>query len=56
MNVHILEDAMAKQKRNDQKVTRHVRAKSQCKWDKLVIVAKECAPLPKPTLVKSASK
>jgi len=55
MNVHILGDAMAMWKQNDQKVLSYVRAKIQRKWDKLVIVAK-CPPLPKPTLVKLASK
>jgi hypothetical protein len=27
-------------------------ASAQCKWDKLIIVLKQCPPLPKPTLVK----
>jgi len=43
---------MVVQRRNDQKVVGCVHAKAQPKWDKLVIVAKECSPLPKPTLVK----
>jgi hypothetical protein len=52
MNVRILRDAMAVQKWNDEKVFSHARAKAQHEWDKLVIVAKQCPPLPKPTLVK----
>ncbi len=56
MNVHMLEDVMAMQRWNDQKVISHVRAKTQRDWDKLVIVAKQCPPLLKPTLVKLASK
>jgi hypothetical protein len=38
--------------RNDQKVPNCVHAKAQHKWDKLVIVAKQCSPFPKSTLVK----
>jgi hypothetical protein len=56
MNTHILGDAMVVQRRNDQKVASCVRAKAQHKWDMLVIVVKQCPPLPKPTLVKLASK
>jgi hypothetical protein len=40
MNIRILEDAMAMQMQNDQKVVSYVRAKAQREWDKLVIVAK----------------
>jgi hypothetical protein len=40
MNVCILGNAMAVQRRNDQKVVNCTRAKTQHKWDKLVIVAK----------------
>ncbi len=47
---------MVVQRRNDQKVVSHVRAKAQCEWDKLVIITKQCPPLPKPTLVKLASE
>jgi len=54
MNARILVDVMAMQRQNDQKVASHIRAKAQCEWDKLVIVAKQCPPLPKPTLVKLA--
>jgi hypothetical protein len=56
MNVRTLGDAMAMQRWNDQKVVSYVRAKAQCKWNKLVIVTKQCPPLPKPTLVKLTSK
>ncbi len=56
MNAHILGNAMAMQRRNDQKVVSHARAKAQHKWDKLVIVIKQCPPFPKPTLVKLALK
>jgi hypothetical protein len=56
MNIRILGDAMAMQRQNDEMVINCVRAKTQCKWDKMVIVAEQCSPLPKPTLVKLASK
>jgi hypothetical protein len=54
MNTHILGDAMAMQRQNDEKVVNRARAKTQCEWDKLVIVAEQCPPLPKPTSVKLA--
>ncbi len=38
MNAHILGNAMAVQRRNDQNVASHAYAKAQCKWDELVIV------------------
>jgi hypothetical protein len=41
---------------NDQKATNCIHAKAQHKWDKLVTVAKQCSPFPKPTLVKLALK
>jgi hypothetical protein len=44
MNIRILKNAMAMQRWNDHKVDSHVHAKSQCDWDKLVIVAKQCPP------------
>jgi hypothetical protein len=47
---------MVIQRRNDQKVASHARAKTECKWDKLIIVTKQCPPLPKPSLFKLASK
>ncbi len=42
MNVRILKDAMAVQRRNDQKVVNFACAKAQREWDKLVIVAEQC--------------
>ncbi len=56
MNVHILGDDMVMQRRNDQKVISCAHAKAQHEWDALVIVVKQCSPLPKPTLVKLTSK
>jgi hypothetical protein len=56
MNACILGDAMAVQKWIDQKVVNCVCAKAQHKWDKMLIVLKQCPPLPKPTLVKLTSK
>jgi len=56
MNIHILGDAMAVQRRNDQKVTSRICARAQRECDKLIIVAEQCPPLPKPTLVKLISK
>jgi hypothetical protein len=47
---------MVVQRQNDQKIANRVHAKAQCKWDKLVIVAKQCPTLPKLTLVKLASE
>jgi len=40
MNARILKNAMAMQKRNDQKVTSHARAKTQCEWNKLKLLEK----------------
>ncbi len=56
MNVHILGNAMAMQRRNDQKVVSCAHAKAQHEWNHLVVVAKQCPPFPKPALVKLASK
>ncbi len=56
MNVRILGNAMAVQRRNDQKVISRVRAKALREWNHLVVVAKQCSPFPKPTLVKLASE
>jgi hypothetical protein len=56
MNSHILGNAMAVQRQNDQKVASHARAKALREWDKLVIVAKQCPSFSKPTLVKLTSK
>jgi hypothetical protein len=40
MNTRILGNAMAVQRRNDQKVASHVRAKAECEWNHLVALAK----------------
>jgi hypothetical protein len=56
MNARILGNAMAVQRRNDQKVASHARAKAERKWNHLVAVAKQCPPLPKPTLVRLVSE
>ncbi len=56
MNVHILGNAMAVQRRNDQKVASRARAKTQHEWKNLVAVAKQCPPFPKLVLVKLASE
>jgi hypothetical protein len=56
MNAHILGNVMVVQRRNDQKVASHARAKAQRKWNHLVVVAKQCPPFPKPALVKLASE
>jgi len=52
MNARILKNAMAVQRRNDQKVVSRARAKAEREWNHLVVVAKQCPPLPKPALVK----
>jgi hypothetical protein len=39
MNAHILRDAMAVQRRNDEKVANCTHAKVQCEWYELVIIA-----------------
>jgi hypothetical protein len=54
MNVRILGNAMAMQRRNDQKVASHARVKTQHEWKNLVVVAKQYPPFPKPALVKLA--
>jgi hypothetical protein len=46
MNAHILGNAMDVQRRNDQKVVSHARAKAQHKWNNLVAIAKQCPPFP----------
>jgi hypothetical protein len=56
MNARILGNAMVVQRRNDQKVANRVRAKAQREWKNLVVVAKQCPPFPKPTLVKLTSE
>jgi hypothetical protein len=40
MNVRILGNAMAVQRRNDQKVTSRARAKAECEWNHLVALVK----------------
>jgi hypothetical protein len=52
MNARILGNAMAVQRRNDQKVTNRAHAKVEREWNHLVAVAKQCPPFPKPALVK----
>jgi hypothetical protein len=54
MNTRILGNAMAMQKRNDQKAASRARAKVERKWNHLVTLAKQCPPLPKPPLVRFA--
>ncbi len=56
MNARILGNAMAVQRRNDQKVASRVRAKVEREWNHLVTLAKQCPPLPKPPLVILASE
>ncbi len=56
MNAHILGNVMAVQRRNDQKVASHARAKVEREWNHLVTLAKQCPPLPKPPLVRLASE
>jgi hypothetical protein len=56
MNARILGNAMAVQRRNDQKVASRACAKAQRKWKNLVVVVKQCPPFPKPGLVKLASE
>jgi hypothetical protein len=55
MNVRILGNAMAVQRRNDQKVASRARAKGEREWNHLVTLAKQCPALPKPPLVIFAS-
>jgi hypothetical protein len=56
MNARILGNAMAVQRRNDQKVVSRARAKAKREWNHLVAVAKQCPPLPKPALVRLTSE
>jgi hypothetical protein len=56
MNARISRDAMAMERWDDQMVVNHVHTKTQHKWDKMVIVVKQCPPLPKQTLVKFVLK
>jgi len=56
MNVRILRNAMVMQRWNDQNVMNCAHVKAQHEWHKLVIIAKQCPPLPKSILVKLVSK
>jgi len=58
MNARIFGNAMVVQRRNDQKVVNCVRAraKAECEWNHLIALVKQCPPLPKPPLVRLASK
>jgi hypothetical protein len=56
MNVRILGNVVAVQKRNDQKVASRVRAKVEREWNHLVAIVKQCPLFPKPILVKLASE
>jgi hypothetical protein len=56
MNARILGNAMVVQRKNNQKVAICVHAKAEHKWNHLVVVAKQCAPFPKPALVKLTSE
>jgi hypothetical protein len=56
MNARILGNAMAMQRRNDEKVASRARAKAERKWNHVVALAKKCPPLPKPPLVTLASE
>jgi hypothetical protein len=56
MNAHILGNAQVVQRRNDQKVASRACAKVEEEWVKLVTIAKQCPPFPKPILVKLVSK
>ncbi len=42
---------MAMQRWNDRKLVNHACAKAQRNWGELIIVAQQCPPLPKPTLI-----
>jgi hypothetical protein len=56
INTHILGNAMAVQRQNDQKVASRARAKVEPEWNHLVALAKQCPSLPKPPLVRLASE
>jgi hypothetical protein len=56
MNARILGNAMAVQRRNDQKVVSCACAKAECEWNHLVTLAKQCPPFPKPPLVRLTSE
>ncbi len=56
MNARILGNAMAVQRKNDQKVTNRAHAKAEREWNHLAALVKKCPPLPKPPLVRLASE
>ncbi len=56
MNAHILGNAQAVQRQNDQKVVNRTHVKTKQEWVKLVTFTKQCPPFPKPTLVKLTFK
>jgi hypothetical protein len=56
MNVRILGNAQAVQRRNDQMVVSRAHAKAKKEWVKLVTIAKRCPPFPKLALVKLVSE
>ncbi len=56
MNARILGNVVAVQRRNDQKVVSHTRAKAQQEWYNMITLIKQCPPFPKPTLVKLTSE
>jgi hypothetical protein len=56
MNARILGNAMAIQRRNDQKVASRARAKAEREWNHMVAVAKQCLAIPKPALVRLAQE
>jgi hypothetical protein len=56
MHARILGNAMAVQRRNDQKVVNRAHAKAKREWNHLVAIAKRCPPFPKPTLVRLDSE
>jgi hypothetical protein len=53
MNARILGNAITMQRQNDQKFVSRARAKTERECNHLVVVAKQCPPLPKPALVTS---
>jgi len=56
MNARILGNAMAIQRRNDQKVASRARAKAEREWNHMVAVAKQCPAIPKAALVRLAQE
>jgi hypothetical protein len=56
MNALILGNAMAVQRRNDEKVASRTHVKALREWNHLVAIVKQCPPFPKPALVKLASE